>query len=363
MPIQPYKPEWAPENAGDEFASRVVPGISGAVTPDIEKSMKPNMKTDEIARKVAQGNISILGQAITLIESNSEKHKQLAREILIKLLPKSGESLRIGITGAPGVGKSTLIESLGLHLCHAGHKLAVLAIDPSSSRSGGSILGDKTRMEKLSRQPNAFIRPSPAGGILGGVARKTREAILLCEAAGYDVIMIETVGVGQSEIAVRSMTDFFLLMMQPGAGDGLQGIKRGVMELADLLVINKADGDSINKAEVAKREFANALHLLSPATDGWNTEVMTCSALNNVGIREIWDNIRSFEHSAKSSGGFDKRRNKQLLDWMHSMIHDELTRKFYKNDDIKKAIPDFESKVLGSKVTPAAAVDELLKIM
>ncbi len=325
--------------------------------------MKQNIKADEIAGGVMSGDISVLGRAITLIESNSEKHKQQAQKILIKLLPNSGKSIRIGITGAPGVGKSTLIESLGLHLCRAGHKTAVLAIDPSSSLSGGSILGDKTRMEKLSRQPNAFIRPSPAGGTLGGVAHKTREAMLLCEAAGYDVILIETVGVGQSEIAVRSMTDFFLLVMQHGAGDGLQGIKRGVMELADLLVINKADGDNINNAKVAKREFENALHLLTPATDGWKTEVVICSAINDSGVDDIWDIIQSFGRATKSSGVFDRRRNEQMLDWMHSMIGDRLKRNFYNNNEIKKAIPEFESKVLSGKITPAAAADELLNMM
>ena len=261
-----YKPDWAPKNGGNEFAVNVKKGI-----PKVEKSLVKNVSryepsVDEFVTGVSNNNKTLLAKTITLIESNSEKHFKLAKQIVQKLLPQSRNSVRIGITGVPGAGKSTFIEALGLYLIKQGHKVAVLTVDPSSSITKGSILGDKTRMENLSHEPNCFIRPSPSGETLGGVTRKSRETITVCEAAGYDIVLIETVGVGQNEIAVRSMVDFFLLIMIPGAGDELQGIKRGVIEIADALVINKAEGDNRVKAEIAKTEYSNALHYLTQNT-------------------------------------------------------------------------------------------------
>ncbi|MCF8266877.1 MAG: methylmalonyl Co-A mutase-associated GTPase MeaB [Ignavibacteriales bacterium] len=358
-----YKPDWTPKDAGKEFAVRIVKAKESGENPvknEVEfKSGKP--ETSDIISGILQGNRNYLARAITLIESNSQKHRPVANAIIRGLLPNGGKSLRIGITGIPGAGKSTLIETLGLYLISLGHKVAVLAIDPSSSISRGSILGDKTRMEKLSREPNCFIRPSPSSGTLGGVTRKSRETILACESAGYDVIIIETVGVGQSEITVRSMVDFFLLVLIAGGGDELQGIKKGIIEIADAIVINKADGDNIQRSNMAKAEYTNAVHYIAPATQGWQTSVMTCSALVGSGVTELWQNVLDFEKSTKSSGFFQKRRKNQALDWMLTLVEEEIKNHFYNSADIKEILPHVKKEVIEGKKLPTEAAEELLK--
>lgn len=365
-----YLPDWVPENAGSEFAVRVVKGVEGAnnLAPETQKAShyigaKYKQPTvDELVQGVLNGDRTLLARTITLIESNSQAHAEKARLILNKLLPYSGKSLRIGITGVPGAGKSTLIESFGLYLINLGYKVAVLAVDPSSTVTKGSILGDKTRMEKLSREVNCFIRPSPSGGTLGGVTRKSRETILVCEAAGYDIILIETVGVGQSEVTVRSMVDFFLLVLIAGAGDELQGIKKGVIELADALLINKADGDNISKAKIAAADYRNALHYLQPATKGWKTDVFTASALTGYGIDTLWDVIKDFEKVTKESGVFEERRKNQLLEWTFSMIEESLKDRFYSHNKVKEIIPNIKQEILTGKKLPTAAAEYLLKL-
>lgn len=357
------KPEWQPENAGKEFASYVMPGVE--INQEAKKIIKPKrikLEVDDYVQGVLNHNLTILSKTITLIESNTSEHIKKAQEVLKKLLPYTGKSIRIGITGSPGAGKSTFIETFGTYLCKQGLKVAVLAIDPSSIITKGSILGDKTRMEKLSREPNAFIRPSPSGGALGGVTRKTRETILVCEAAGYDVILIETVGVGQSEVTVRSMVDFFMLLLIPGSGDELQGIKKGVVELADLLVINKADGNYIERANLTCHQYSMALNMLQPATEGWKTIAMTASALTGKGIPEIWTEINRFVDITKRLGVFDKRRQSQILEWVYSIIEEELKKRFFENPEISKAIPQVEKNVLEGNLTPTSAVSYLLDI-
>ncbi len=309
-----------------------------------------------------KGDISALSQAITLVESTAVGDSAFAKAILSKALPYSGNSFRLGITGVPGVGKSTFIESLGSTLIETGKKVAVLAIDPSSSITRGSILGDKTRMEELVKSDKAFIRPSPAGTTLGGVARKTREAIVLCEAAGFDFIIIETVGVGQSETAVHSMTDFFLLLKLAGAGDDLQGIKRGIMEMADLIVINKADGENQTAAKHAKREFQNALHLLPEKDHGWSTKVLTASGMNHQGIEEVSQKITEFQNYTTKKGSFDNRRNKQELFWLHQTIEDRLKSEFYNRPKIQELIEKLEREVLDKKITAFEAAERLLTL-
>jgi LAO/AO transport system kinase len=356
------KPEWAPENSGDEFATQVLPGLKNDISgrQNTVSLSKQKLTTKEYVKGILKDDRSILARAITLTESNAPAHIAQAQEILKELLPKTGKSIRIGITGSPGVGKSTFIESFGNYLCENGHKVAVLAIDPSSTRSKGSILGDKTRMEKLSRQKNAFIRPSPSGGTLGGVTRKTRETILLCEAAGFDVILVETIGVGQSEITVRTMVDFFMLLLLPGAGDELQGIKKGVVEMADMLVINKADGNNRQRAEITQHAYSDALHYLQPATDGWTTGAFLCSAINDEGIDEIWKNISDFTELTKGSGLFYKRRNEQLLEWVYTMVEENLLSRFYQNPKIIASKETIDKKVLNGELTPVNAVKLLL---
>lgn len=355
------RPEWAPENAGEEFASQVMPGVENNESINKTPIKKWNPEIDDFVSGIIDGNRTILAKAITLIESNSPKHLQTAQEILRKLLPETGKSIRIGITGSPGAGKSTFIDTLGSNLCDQGKKVAVLAVDPSSSKSRGSILGDKTRMEDLSRKENAFIRPSPSGGALGGVARKTRETILLCEAAGFDVILIETVGVGQSEIAVRSMVDFFLLLLLPGAGDDLQGIKKGSVELADALVINKADSGNEKRAESTRQSYEMAIHYILPATEGWETKVFSCSSTTNQGVDNIWNAIIQFTEQTKKSGFFQKRRNQQQLEWLHSMIEEEIKDLFYSNPIIKKNLAEIEEELSQGKTTPTQAVQNLIE--
>ncbi|WP_442846217.1 methylmalonyl Co-A mutase-associated GTPase MeaB [Leeuwenhoekiella sp. H156] len=324
---------------------------------------KKQLDADELISKICNGNTTALSRAITLVESTASAHQQLAQQILEGCLPHADKSVRIGITGVPGVGKSTFIEALGNHVIKAGKKLAVLAIDPSSSVSHGSILGDKTRMEQLSVNPLAFIRPSAAGDSLGGVARKTREAIMLCEAAGYDVIFIETVGVGQSETAVHAMTDFFLLLKLAGAGDELQGIKRGIMEMADCIVINKADGENINAAKHAKNAFAKALHLYPPKVSGWQPKTKLCSALNREGIEEIWQMLEAYFNSMKSSGYFEENRKNQNAYWLKSSIENALKDRFYDNPKIQEALQKQLVAINTGQTTPFLAAQELLKLL
>ena len=355
-------PEWVPDNTPQGFTTKIIKGKQPS-TP--KRSNVPIVSSKKLTVKeyiegVLSGNRTILGQTLTLVESNSTTHQKLAHKILKSLFSHSGNSIRIGITGFPGAGKSTLIEALGIHLIKQGYKVAVLAIDPSSPISKGSILGDKTRMELLAREENCFIRPSPSSGTPGGVARKTKESIIVCEAAGYNIILVETVGVGQSEFAVRSMVDFFLLVTIAGAGDELQGIKKGVIELADALIINKADGDNINRALMAKSEFSSALKYLTSPTAGWKPRVEVCSALTGNGIPELWQLIQEFVEITKSSGLFYSRRKEQLLEWIFSFVEEELKRRFYENQHIKVIFEQLKPKVLNGDMLPTVAAEYLL---
>lgn len=314
----------------------------------------------EYVEGILKGDISILSQAVTLIESSKVEHQTIAQEVIEKCLPHTGNSVRIGITGVPGAGKSTSIDAFGMHILKDKCKLAVLAIDPSSELSKGSILGDKTRMERLSVQLDAFIRPSPSAGSLGGVARKTRETIILCEAAGFDRIIVETVGVGQSETAVHSMVDFFLLIQLAGTGDELQGIKRGIMEMADGIIINKADGNNIEKARLAQSHFQNALHLFPPPESGWFPKVLTYSGYYEIGIPEIWNMIDEYISFVKGNGYFEHRRNEQSKFWMYETINEKLKSNFYNNPHVKEELKTYEQLVLDSKMSSFAAAKKVL---
>ncbi len=314
---------------------------------------------DSLVEGVLTGDRARLARAITLVESRAPKHAPYAQELMQHILPHTGGAMRIGLTGVPGAGKSTTIEALGMMLCKQGKKVAVLAVDPSSSIHGGSILGDKTRMEDLCREENAFIRPSPSGSSLGGVAARTREGLLLCEAAGYDVIIVETVGVGQSETEVRTMTDFFLLLQIAGAGDELQGIKKGVIELADAIVVNKADGDNKVRARQAKVEYTRVLHFLHPFTPGWTPKALTCSALEGDGIDKVWDLICEFREQLTASGVFEQRRREQNVDWFHSLMQQAVMQRF----TLQKAdqIQSMEAAVGQGELPVSVALNELLK--
>ncbi len=326
------------------------------------KTYKPKRRltAEQYINGILEGDRVVLSRAITIVESNLESDKSLAKEIVQAILPKTGNSFRIGVTGVPGVGKSTFIETFGKYLIDAGHRVAVLSIDPSSQRSKGSILGDKTRMELLTTMEEAYIRPSASGDTLGGVANKTGETMLLCEAAGYDVILIETVGVGQSETAVHGMTDFFLLLMLSGAGDELQGIKKGIMEMADMLVIHKADGDNVKKSELAKLQYSNALHLFPASESGWTPVVTTASSYENRGIDEIWSIMMEFKSVVESSGYFDKNRKRQQIQWMYNNIHEELRRLFYSSNSVQNSLKGLEKEILESRISPVKAAEKII---
>lgn len=323
-------------------------------------SSKDSGQIEHTIEGILERNRPVLSRTITLIESALPDHQALSREILSRLLPHTGKAVRLGITGVPGVGKSTFIESFGMYLVEKGHRPAILAVDPSSTRSGGSIMADKTRMERLSVEPNAFIRPSPSSGVLGGVARKTREAMLLCEAAGYDVIIVETVGVGQSETAVASMVDFFLVLMLAGAGDELQGIKKGILELADAIVINKADGDNLEKAERARKEYENALHFLRPSSAVWTPPVLMCSALEKSGISAVWEMILSFREKITAAGELEAKRKKQALAWMWALVDEGLKDRFQRNREVKNHLPEITQAIQNGEMTPTDAANRLL---
>lgn len=317
--------------------------------------------------KLTSGNRRALAKAITLVESKLDTHREQAQGILNQLLPDTGKSIRIGITGIPGVGKSTFIEAFGLYLIEQGKKVAVLAVDPSSPLRGGSILGDKTRMELLSREENAFIRPSPSEGALGGVAQKTRETMLLCEAAGYDVILVETVGVGQSEYEVAAMVDFFLVLMLPNAGDELQGIKRGIMELADALVINKADGESINLAQQTQSHYQSAFHLMKNSSF-WSPQVKTCSALKKERIQDVWQMIEDYQSAASGCvnagiSAFDEKRARQNNEWLKKLIHEMLELRLKQNPQVQQQMPELENQVLNNQTTPYNAAQKIIDLL
>lgn len=332
------------------------------INPHFRKVRRRTLSVDDYVQGILASNITILSQAITLIESHNPDHYQQAQQIIERCLPHAGRSVRVGITGVPGAGKSTFIEAIGGLVTSKEHRLAVLAIDPSSERSGGSILGDKTRMETISSNPNVFIRPSPSAGSLGGVARKTRETIVLCEAAGYDVIFIETVGVGQSETAVHSMVDIFMLLQISGAGDELQGIKRGIMEMADLVAITKADGENIPKAGLAKAQFINALHLFPMPESGSRPQVYTCSALDGSGLDSVWSGVEEFLSQTKSNGYYSANRHKQSKYWMYETINQTLRENFYRDPRIEAAIERYEQMVLTDKISSFIAAKELLEL-
>ena len=353
-----------PENSDAYKGLTVNQGIEQPVNPYLKARKRPKRRqftAGEYVEGILKGDITVLSQAVTLVESVKHEHQALAQEVIEKCLPFSGNSIRVGISGVPGAGKSTSIDVFGLHVLEKGGKLAVLAIDPSSERSKGSILGDKTRMEKLSVHPDSFIRPSPTAGSLGGVARKTRETIILCEAAGFDKIFVETVGVGQSETAVHSMVDFFLLIQLAGTGDELQGIKRGIMEMADAIVINKADGNNIEKAKLAAAHFRNALHLFPAPESGWMPKVLTYSGFYGIGIKEIWDMIDEYFEFVKANGYFEYRRNEQAKYWMYETINEQLRDSFYTNPSVASMLAEEEDKVLSGKTSSFSAARRLLE--
>ena len=354
-----------PENSAEYAGLQVNSGVEqqSIVNPYLQRNRykRRQLSVGDIVEGILKGDVTILSQAVTLVESVNPDHQKQAQEVIERLLPYSGNSIRIGISGVPGAGKSTSIDEFGMHvLKEKGGKLAVLAIDPSSERTKGSILGDKTRMEKLARHPDSFIRPSPSAGSLGGVARKTRETIILCEAAGYDKIFVETVGVGQSETACHSMVDFFLLIQVAGTGDELQGIKRGIMEISDGIVINKCDGDNVDRCHMAATNFRNALHFFPKPDSGWLPQVLCYSGFYGTGIKEIWDMIYSYIDFVKDNGYFDYRRNEQAKYWMYESINEHLRMNFYNNPLIQQQLEQAEKVVLAGQKTSFVAAQQLL---
>ena len=347
---------------------KVTPGVANtsALNPRLEhiiqQKKKPAYSLNYYLDGIRNGHKVVLSSAITLLESTKTSDQHLAEAIIAECLSLANQSIRIGVTGTPGVGKSTFIEAFGNQLLRAEKKLAVLAVDPSSQISGGSILGDKTRMEKLAAHKDVFIRPSPAKSSLGGVARKTRETIILCEAAGYDTILIETVGVGQSEILVHSMVDFFLLLLLPGSGDELQGIKRGIVEMADLVVVNKADGEREKLAQHTKKDYRNALHLFPPKSNKWEVKVLTCSALKRTGIDTIWETVEAYLKLVRSNGSFTENRYNQTKFWLKNTIKEGLITAFYQNESIKNQLLKIEKAVLNNELSPFLGAEMLLKI-
>lgn len=362
--------EWPPKGHQNHDTALVVnEGVEQqpVINPYIKKFFKKRpalLSVEEYMNGITSGNTTILSQAITLVESSLPAHREIAQQIIAACQEHSAKlkSMRIGITGVPGAGKSTFIEAFGSYITSKGHKLAVLAIDPSSEKSKGSILGDKTRMETLCNDPNAFIRPSPSAGSLGGVARKTRETVLLCEAAGYDVVFIETVGVGQSETAVHSMSDFFLLLMLSGAGDDLQGIKRGIMEMSDLIAITKADGTNIEKASMARALYANALHLFPPTESTWIPTALTSSAVTKEGLPEILQKIEEYFELVKGNGYYEHKRRQQAEYWMYESINEALKNNFYENSIIEAKLPEYKEAVLQGKMDSFMAAGDLMKL-
>ena len=325
------------------------------------RDAKTDIKT--LARDIRAGQRAALARAITLIESRRADHQAAARELVQALLPHTGKAIRVGITGSPGVGKSTTIDTLGMHLIAQGHQVAVLAVDPSSARTGGSILGDKTRMARLAASDHAYIRPSPSSGTLGGVAAKTREAMLLCEASGFGVVLVETVGIGQSETAVSGMTDFFLALMLPGAGDELQGIKKGLVELADMIAINKADGDNIKRANIAAADYRGALHILSPRSEHWQPPVVTYSALTGAGIAELWQKVLDHRAAMTASGEFASRRREQQVKWMWSMLENRMMARLRSDAAIRTKVKKIESEVAEGRIAPALAAETIVEML
>ncbi len=348
----------------EDSALNVTAGVEQqpVVNPYFVRKKRPALSTDDYVAGILAGNITVLSQAITLVESGNPTHYAQAQEIIERCLPHAGRSVRIGITGVPGAGKSTFIEAVGGMVTALGHKLAVLAIDPSSERSGGSILGDKTRMESISANPDVFIRPSPSAGSLGGVARKSRETIVLCEAAGFDVVFIETVGVGQSETAVHSMVDMFMLLQISGAGDELQGIKRGIMEMADMVVITKAEGDNLHKAQLAQRQFQNALMLFPTPESEWRPQVFTCSSVEGTGLSEVWQGVEEYLRFIKGNGYYHRHRNQQNQYWMYESINEALRNSFYQNPEIETSLQQYRQAVLEDRISSFVAAKRLLDI-
>jgi len=359
------RPEWVPPEGGREFACYVRPGVNNPggdlSRGDSGTQRRRVLKAEDYIEGILRGNRTLLARGITLIESNKAEHTALAQEVLTGVMEQTGCSLRVGITGVPGVGKSTFIEALGTRLCREGKKVAVLAVDPSSSVSGGSVLGDKTRMEQLSREPNAFIRPSPAGGNLGGVGRKSRETVLLCEAAGFDILMVETVGVGQSEIEVHSMVDCFVLLMLAGAGDELQGIKRGIVELADLVMVTKADGDNLLRARTARGELERVLHVLSHEAPDWQVPALLVSVKEEKTLKVCWEVLMGFCAKGKENGYFEERRRRQILNWVRFLCQEELRLSFERDPQVSAVRGSIEKDVVSGKMPHLLAVQQLLQ--
>lgn len=354
------QPDWVPPEGGAGFATRLVAGTPAAGAVVRAKAAAPELGPPELARRIFQGDRVALARGITLIESRSPAHRAAAAALLDLVNTRAGSALRIGITGVPGAGKSTFIEALGLRLGDAGARVAVLSVDPSSPVTGGSILGDKTRMERLARHPGAFIRPSPSGGELGGVARRTRETITLCEAAGFDTVLVETVGVGQSEVLVRGMVDCFVVLMLAGAGDELQGMKKGILELADVLVVNKADGDNRARAEAARLEFSRALHYLAGGEGAWQPPVLTCSAQTGEGVAAVWETVEQFIARARSRGDFDARRGAQQLTWLQAQIEEGLREILLADPAVRAEQAEVVRLVAAGGLSPTAGARRLL---